>query len=174
MKLTLIALIAVAAGLIGLTTARPAQPTAAPAVHCQVPCGIFTDKMRIDMLMEDCTTIEKAMGQIAIEPKDAEARQKMVRWIITKEEHAQNIQDKVAGYWLAQRIKQPKDLKDTAAMAKYHKQLVVLHGMTVQAMKCKQSLDSMHVDVLRALAKELSETYFSAEDLEHLKGHHWK
>ena len=32
--------------------------------HCQVPCGIYGDKVRIVMLKEHLTTIEKSMNQI--------------------------------------------------------------------------------------------------------------
>ena len=39
-------------------------------------------------------------------------------------------------------------------------------------MKCKQTTDMAHVAKLRMLALQLSELYFSAEDLEHIKSHH--
>ncbi len=32
--------------------------------HCQVPCGIYGDKTRFDMLREHITTVEKFMLQI--------------------------------------------------------------------------------------------------------------
>ena len=31
--------------------------------HCEIPCGIYNDKMRIDMIKEHITTIEKSMNQ---------------------------------------------------------------------------------------------------------------
>ena len=33
------------------------QPAA--LAHCQIPCGIYGDKLRIDLMMEDAATIEK-------------------------------------------------------------------------------------------------------------------
>jgi nickel superoxide dismutase len=157
------------------SAAPVAGPTAsAPVFHCQVPCGVYGDKMRIDMLFEDLATIEKGMGQLqAMDADDSASKNQLVRWIMNKDEHAQAIQDRVAAYWLAQRIKLPKKGSDEAAMAKYHQQLELLHRMTVAAMKCKQTTDLAHVAALRTLGKEFSETYFSKEDLEHLKGHHW-
>lgn len=154
---------------LAFTTPEPA-PTPAPAVfHCQVPCGIYGDKLRVDMLLEDCATIEKAMGQIALlETAEGLDKNQLVRWIMTKEEHAQSIQDQVARYWLAQRIKAPAL---DAAKTKYHGQLELLHGMTVQAMKAKQTIDTAHVGQLRDLAKAFSATYFSAEDMAHLREH---
>ena len=145
--------------------------TAAP-FHCQVPCGIYGDKMRIDMLMEDCATIEKAMTSIQTRQVDdapsAANTNQLVRWVMNKEEHAQNIQDTVAAYWLAQRVKAPKDASGTD---KYHAQLASMHRITVAAMKCKQTTDKSHVEALRKAALEFSATYFSAEDLEHIKSH---
>ena len=148
--------------------------TAAPPIpHCQVPCGIYGDSMRIAMMMEDATTIEKGMKTITDMEQSGEfPHNQMVRWVITKDEHAAKIQEQVASYWLAQRIKVPAEGADDAARSKYYQQLGLLHGITVAAMKCKQTTDSAHVEKLRKLAMDFSETYFSKEDLEHLRGHH--
>ena len=32
--------------------------------HCQIPCGIYNDALRIIQIREDFKTIRKAMGQI--------------------------------------------------------------------------------------------------------------
>ena len=34
------------------------------ASHCEIPCGIYDDAMRIDMIREHISTIEKSMTQI--------------------------------------------------------------------------------------------------------------
>jgi nickel superoxide dismutase len=156
---------------LGLNAAPAAPAKAAPApVHCQVPCGIYGDSMRIAMLMEDCATIEKGMAQIReMESSSTMNSNQMVRWIVTKDEHAAKIQEQVASYWLAQRIKAPAD---EAGRAKYLGQLELMHGITVAAMKCKQTVDPAHVEAIRKHAMAFSETYFSAEDLEHVRQHH--
>jgi len=152
------------------TPAVPA-PAAAPApFHCQVPCGIYGDQMRIDMLMEDCATIEKGMAQIhEMESATPHNPNQLVRWIMTKDEHASMIQEQVASYWLAQRIKAPAD---ASGREKYLQQLELMHGITVAAMKCKQTVDPANVEAIRKLALQFSATYFSAEDLEHIRQHH--
>ena len=33
--------------------------------HCEIPCGIYTDEMRVQMIEEHCKTIEKSMSQIS-------------------------------------------------------------------------------------------------------------
>lgn len=154
------------------TPSTEPRPEPEPVFHCQIPCGIYGDKMRIDMLMEDAATIEKGMAQIkALEDLgEVGNRNQMVRWVMNKDTHAQSIQDQVAGYWLAQRIKAPTD--DSAeAKERYHHQLELMHAITVKAMKCKQTTDPANVADLRALALAFAETYFTKEDLEHIKGH---
>lgn len=32
--------------------------------HCEVPCGIYNDSARLELMGEHCTTIEKSMKQI--------------------------------------------------------------------------------------------------------------
>lgn len=142
----------------------PAAPAAAP-FHCQVPCGIYGDSRRIETLREDAATIRKAMDQL--ENGDLNMNQ-TVRWVMTKDEHAQSIQDQIGQYWLAQRIKLPAD---EAARAKYHQQLGLLHQVIVAAMKCKQTTDPAHVAALLEAVETFSGTYFSAEDLQHLREH---
>ena len=146
-------------------------PLAAAAFHCQVPCGVYGDRMRIDMLLEDCTTIEKGMTKISeMESADSFAHNQMVRWIMNKDAHSAAIQEQVASYWLAQRIKAPRD-GDADAAEKYVTQLTLMHGLTVAAMKCKQTTDTANVEQLRALSGQFAATYFSEEDLKHLESH---
>lgn len=162
-----------AAALAASTSTPTATPAPSATVHCQVPCGIYGDKMRIDMLMEDAATIEKGMqALVEMDAQESPSKNQMVRWVMTKDQHAQSTQDTIAAYWLAQRVKTPTDRDDADALAKYHQQLELLHRITVAAMKCKQTTDVAHVEELRRLALEFSGTYFSAEDLEHIRSHH--
>ncbi len=140
--------------------------------HCQVPCGIYGDRMRIDMLMEDAATIEKGMSEIrSIEKADGSPANQLVRWILNKDQHAAAIQEQVASYWLAQRIKASKE-GDAEGRKAYVRRLELLHGITVEAMKCKQTTDEAHVASLRRLALQFSSSYFSGADLEHIRSHH--
>jgi nickel superoxide dismutase len=82
--------------------------------HCQVPCGIFTDQLRFEQLLED--------------------------------EHAAKVQETIATYFLAQRIKTDSP--------RYVEQLKAAHAVTIAAMKCKQSTDA-------ATAKALEDAIFN-------------
>ena len=70
--------------------------------HCQVPCGIYDDAVRIVQIEEDIATIRKAMGMIkGLSGKsDAQTMNQMIRWVNTKEEHASRIQVSVSSYFL--------------------------------------------------------------------------
>jgi len=161
------------APLLALALLTAAFCPAPRAVHCQVPCGVYGDSARITMMLEDATTIEKGMNTIRdLEGADAKNYNQIVRWVTTKDEHATHIQETVAAYWLTQRIKAPAAGADEAARAKYLGQLELMHGLTVAAMKCKQTTDTTHVQSLRKLTEAFAGTYFSEEDLAHMRGHH--
>lgn len=122
--------------------------------HCQVPCGIYGDDARYEAMREDATTIEKAMKEIEALSGSIKIQNlnQAVRWVTTKEQHAQSVQDVAAQYFLAQRIKAPAE---SAGQARYVKQLAAVHQVTVAAMKCKQTTDLAHVAALRAAIEAL-------------------
>jgi len=169
-----------------LLVASPAPAAAAavsaapaPVGHCHVPWGIYGDMLGVDLLLEHMATIEKAMDQIeAIGATDKPNWNQLVRWVTTKDSHAQEIQDQVSAYWLAQRIKAPTGEAGTEAYAmaerKYMTQLMMAHRLTTFAMKCKQTTDATNVANLRASLETLKGAYFSPEDLEHHKSHSHK
>ena len=173
MKLQLLSVAALGALLVSFSSAPATTPTPSVApVHCQIPCGIYGDKMRIDMMLEDLATIEKGMTKIhEIEDMgEVGNRNQLVRWVMNKDAHAQAIQDQVAAYWLAQRIKAPKE-DSVDAQEKYHRQLEAMHRITVHAMKCKQTTDKAHVADLKNQVHVFAKMYFSEEDLKHMQQH---
>jgi len=139
--------------------------------HCQVPCGIFGDQMRIDMLREHITTIEKSMNQINELSKNTAANvNQLVRWVNNKDTHADEFTEIVTYYFLAQRIK-ITDAGDKMAFADYQRKVTFLHQMMVYAMKSKQTTDLDNVKELSKLVDQFQEVYFSADDKKHLKLH---
>ena len=132
--------------------------------HCQIPCGIYDDELRVQLIEEDITTIEKSMTQIValakVSPVDYN---QLVRWVNNKEEHAQKIQDIVTAYFMAQRIKMPADHSDETAMNEYLHKLALLHAIQVHAMKAKQSTNLGEVETLRQLVEKFRAAYFGEE-----------
>lgn len=134
------------------------------SAHCQIPCGIYDDRGRIDMLNEHVATIEKAMNQITELSAGADKNyNQIVRWVTNKEDHAQQFQDIVSSYFLTQRIK-PVEPSDAEGYAQYQKKLELLHHMQVYAMKCKQTTDLANIEKLKSLVKEFADLYFTPSD----------
>ena len=127
--------------------------------HCQMPCGIYDDKARLATIAEDCSTIEKAMKSITELSADTKANMnQLVRWVNTKEEHAESIAHIVSFYFMSQRVA-PVNKSNAAAYDKYIKQITLLHEMLVASMKCKQTTDPANVVKLRSLLAEFRKTY---------------
>ncbi|MBI9089720.1 MAG: superoxide dismutase [Desulfobacterium sp.] len=141
------AIILMTAGLIVAVAALNAR------AHCEIPCGIYNDQMRIGMIQEHISTIEKAMAQIMkIEGAKPANPNQLVRWIMTKEFHSDEIQKIVTQYYMTQRIK--------PGMPDYEKKLKLLHQMLIAAMKCKQTTASGNVKQLKTLVKDFKALYF--------------
>jgi len=150
-------LTAVVAGAVAsmfLTAIRPAA-----IAHCQVPCGIYDDHARITAMLEDTTTIAKAMDQIneLAGKQDAQSFNQATRWVITKEEHAESIQTTIAQYYLAQRVKAAEP--GTEAYDAYLQKLAEHHAVIVAAMKAKQTVDPKAAVALRKAIEAISAYY---------------
>jgi nickel superoxide dismutase len=123
------------------------------SAHCEIPCGIYDDQMRIDMIAEHITTVEKSMKQIVeLGGKTPTNHNQISRWVMNKEHHANELQHIVTQYFMTQRIKLDTD--------KYSEKLASLHKLLVYAMKCKQTTDLSHIATLRSVLKEFQGLYF--------------
>lgn len=123
------------------------------AAHCEIPCGIYDDEMRIKLIREHIDTIEKSMKEIEdIEKNKQHTSNQLIRWIMNKEQHANKLQEIVTQYFMTQRIK--IDDKN------YDKKISSLHQMLIYAMKCKQTTDLANVNKLRDLVKDFQTLYF--------------
>ncbi len=128
--------------------------------HCEIPCGIYGDSVRIALLYEHIETIEKSMNQInELSKAENPDYNQLVRWVMNKEEHAKKMQEIVSQYFLHQRVK-PTSSADDAAYRKYIKQLELLHHISVFAMKSKQSTDLSIIDTLREKVHLFEHAYF--------------
>ena len=128
--------------------------------HCEIPCGIYGDSIRVSLMLEHINTIEKAMINIdKLSNSDEINYNQIVRWVVNKEEHANKIQEIVSQYFLHQRIK-PVDSINKIEYEKYLNQLSKLHEILVYSMKSKQSTDTNIIDKLRNAVNDFSGLYF--------------
>ena len=120
--------------------------------HCEIPCGIYEDSVRINLIREHITTMEKSMNQIKkLEKAEAVEYNQLVRWIMNKEDHALKLQKIVTQYFMTQRIKPGPE--------NYDKKLSTLHKLLVYSMKGKQTTDLKNIKMLRSLADQFDALY---------------
>lgn len=144
--------------IIGLLLLLPAAKVSA---HCEIPCGIFEDTLRIELMREHVVTIEKSMNQIiALSHEGEKNYNQIVRWVVNKEEHAEEIQEIVSQYFLHQRIK-ITDSANPQAFEKYNTELRLLHQIAVYAMKAKQSTDLQWIEKLNQSIDAFEDSYLN-------------
>ena len=131
--------------------------------HCQIPCGIYDDALRIIQIKEHFKTINKAMIKIEnLSGKtDLLSVNQLNRWITTKEDHANKAQRIVADYFLTQRVKASNDKN-------YIDQTIFLQKLLVSTMECKQTVDTNNVYIGKQLINQFVKVYFDEHEIEHL------
>lgn len=121
--------------------------------HCQIPCGIYDDYARVQSMLEDAATVEKSaklIGELAGK-SDAQSQNQLVRWVMNKEKHAQNIISTISDYFLTQRVKPIQ--KD------YAERLIKHHMVIIAAMKAKQNTDVKYTITLKESIETLLSYY---------------
>lgn len=125
--------------------------------HCQIPCGIYGDPARFEMIAENITTIEKSMKQISqLSKEDKPNMNQITRWVANKDKHADELSHTVTYYFMAQRIK-PVEASKGKDYEKYIKKLTLLHEMLIYSMKSKQTTDLKNVKKLRSLLSQFQQ-----------------
>lgn len=127
------------------------------SAHCEIPCGIYDDQMRIEMIKEDIGTVEKSIQQIKeLSKAETPNYNQIVRWVTNKDTHATKIQEVATQYFMFQRIKLTDD---EAQKNKNAEMLVLLHNLSVNAMKAKQTTDLTYVDRMKEAIEKFAKLY---------------
>ncbi|EJK64941.1 hypothetical protein THAOC_14269 [Thalassiosira oceanica] len=85
----------------------------------------------------------------------------MIRWVMTKEEHAKKIITQISEYCLCQRVKKDVFAND----AEYVEALKAHHAVMQAAMKCKQTVDPAAVDALDSAIELFAKMYTNSPRL---------
>jgi nickel superoxide dismutase len=137
--------------------------------HCQIPCGIYDDGMRFNMMTEHITTIEKSMKMInQLSTENKPDMNQFVRWVRNKDNHADELSHIITYYFMAQRIK-PEEKTNAAEYERYIEKLTLLHRMLVSVMKTKQTTDLSEIKQLTDLLMDFKKVY--SEEHEHKHEH---
>jgi len=123
--------------------------------HCQVPCGIYDDASRVQQMLEDVSTISKAIDEIHVlnDKNDVQSNQQLIRWVKNKEMHADKIIDTISNYFLTQRVKPSAE--------DYLQRLSDHHAVILLSMKAKQKADEKIAEALKEAVEALSKYYHS-------------
>ena len=138
--------------------------------HCQIPCGIYDDVLRVVSIQEDINTIQKSINKIqelGDSEKNIQNQNQLVRWVNNKESHAQLIQDVISEYFLAQRIK-PKS-SNNKDYDKYVMLTTSCQKIIFYAMKCKQNVDVQYVENLSVELESFVDVFLDKHGKEHLR-----
>ncbi len=121
--------------------------------HCQIPCGIYDDHARVKSMLEDAATVDKSAKLIAelAGKSDAQSQNQLVRWVMNKEKHAQQIISTISDYFLTQRVKPSQ--KD------YTERLLKHHAVIIAAMEAKQNADMKYAKNLKESIEALLSYY---------------
>ena len=154
--------------LVGMATGLALVSAMVPApleAHCQIPCGIYGDEMRFQMLEEHITTIEKSMNSIVeLSADPGKNANQLARWVMNKEKHADEMAEIVTKYFLQQRLK----IDDAQWAAK----VKPCHEILFYSMKAKQTTDLANVESLKAAVAALKDVYFTKQAALHLQESH--
>lgn len=126
--------------------------------HCEIPCGIYNDSLRVILVKEHIKTIEKSINMIVELSNEKNVNyNQLVRWVINKDEHCVKIQDIATRYFMFQRVKLSDD---SAEEKKNSKMLGLLHKLCVYSMKAKQTTDLKYIKLMNETIEEFSDIYF--------------
>ncbi len=132
--------------------------------HCQLPCGIYDDDARFNMITENITTIEKSMNMInQLSGEQKPNMNQIVRWVQNKDTHADELSEIVTYYFMTQRIT-PVEKTDAQAYEKYTTKLTLLHKMLIAAMKSKQTTDLSFPKQLTDLTTDFKKAYYEGTE----------
>ena len=150
--------------LTGLLTIFAFSITNKAFAHCEIPCGIYGDSLRIEQIREHIVTLEKSMKMIIeLSKEETPNYNQLVRWINNKDDHANQLQDIVSQYFLHQRIK-IVDPSNKEMYEKYVTHLTLLHKLLVYSMKAKQTTDLTYIEKLNSTVDAFEKAYFHTHE----------
>ena len=140
--------------IVSLCSIKPVE------AHCEIPCGIYGDSLRIALMYEAIATVKRSIEMIEqLSSEKVVIYHQLVRWVINKEAHATRMQDLVTQYFLCQRVKIVEP-SDSAEYKNYVAKLELLHKLQVYAMLAKQQNDLKYTKLLNETLHKFEHLYF--------------
>ena len=130
---------------------KPATPVYA---HCDVPCGIY-DPHQAELAARTVARMVELIGQIPVGSMELADRQKFVRCVTIKEQHAEIVKHEIqviwSDYFKPEHIERYPDLHDRT------------WKILKLASKNKQNIDAAAAAELEAAVKEFADIFWSTK-----------
>jgi nickel superoxide dismutase len=130
------------------------KPATVAHAHCDVPCGIY-DPHQAEIAARTVARMVELIGQIPAGSNELADRQKFVRCVTIKEQHAEIVKHEVqiiwSDYFKPEHIERYPDLHDR------------VWKILKLASKNKQNIDAQAAAELEAAVKEFSDIFWSTK-----------
>jgi len=130
------------------------KPATTVYAHCDVPCGIY-DPHQAELAARTVARMVELIGQIPVGSMELADRQKFVRCVTIKEQHAEIVKHEIqviwSDYFKPEHIERYPDLHDRT------------WKILKLASKNKQNIDAAAAAELEAAVKEFSDIFWSTK-----------
>jgi len=130
------------------------KPATTVYAHCDVPCGIY-DPHQAELAARTVARMVELIGQIPVGSMELADRQKFVRCVTIKEQHAEIVKHEIqviwSDYFKPEHIERYPDIHDRT------------WKILKLASKNKQNIDAAAAAELEAAVKEFSDIFWSTK-----------
>ena len=130
------------------------KPSTTVYAHCDVPCGIY-DPHGAELAARTVARMVELIGQLPVGSTDVADRQKFVRCVTVKEQHAEIVKHEISVIWSdyfkPEHVERYPDLHDRVW------KILKLAG------KNKQTIDAQAAADLEAAVKEFADIFLSTK-----------
>ena len=130
------------------------KPATTVYAHCDVPCGIY-DPHQAELAARTVARMVELIGQIPVGSMELADRQKFVRCVTIKEQHAEIVKHEIqviwSDYFKPEHIERYPDLHDRT------------WKILKLASKNKQTIDAQAAAELEAAVKEFADLFWSTK-----------
>ncbi len=130
------------------------KPTTTVHAHCDVPCGIY-DPAAAQLAARTVARMVELIGQLSPGSTDMADRQKFVRSVAVKEDHAEKVKREVQIIW--------SDYFKPEHLERYPDLHTKVWNILKLASKNKQTIDAQAAADLEAAVKEFADIFWSTK-----------
>ncbi len=155
------------------------RPARVAWAHCDIPCGIY-DPHLAQLAAHTVVRMDSLISEVKqAPPTDADTRNKMIRYVAVKEQHAEIVKHELrilwADYFKPEHLQKPKPNKSSAGPSETGVSLGFpdLHNLFWNALKAaskaKQSANPADAEALLDAVNKIAEIFWKTKDVKAAK-----